>query len=276
MKFEAPKFEERHNPNIPQDVNNLREFRALLGYLLVTVAIAWLLIEGLIWTAPRIISLERERQWLADLGKVLVSDKHSRQDKKMQALADALAEHMQLPKNSVSVYIGSETIPNAFATFGGNVLIYQGLLDKLEYEESVAAVLAHEIAHIKHRDPLRAMSRGLFYTVIAASFGSEAHLELLANLEGMRYSRALERAADEAAMHALAAHYGHIGGIENLFTTINAIERQMKNGTDSDLSLTWLKTHPDTESRLAELRGLAVKYHYRRADPQLPNLWMKK
>lgn len=279
MKFEAPKFEERKNPNIPHDVNHLREFKVLLGYLTLTLVVLWLLVEGLIRLAPRFLSIELERQWFAGVGTVLVTDGHSRQDSKMQALADGLARHMGLPENSISVYISSASVPNAYATFGGHVLIYQGLLDELLYEESVAAVLAHEIAHIKHRDPLRAMSRTLFYSAIAATFGSDSHLQLLSGLEDMRYSRELEEAADEAAIHALARYYGSAGGAESLFNTFKSLAHKKEESAgderDSDFPLTWLSTHPDTADRLARIREIAKEHGYSMNAPRLSNKWHK-
>ena len=38
---------------------------------------------------------------------------------------------------------------NAFATTGGHIFITRGLLEKLETEDALAAVLAHEIAHVQ-------------------------------------------------------------------------------------------------------------------------------
>lgn len=40
---------------------------------------------------------------------------------------------------------------NAFAMPGGHIVVYTGLLDKLENEAQLATVLAHEIGHIEHR-----------------------------------------------------------------------------------------------------------------------------
>lgn len=278
MKFEAPKFDERHNPNISYDTNNAREFKVLFGYLAVTLVVLWLLAEGLIWSAPRLISLEFERRWFAtSVGEILVENENAYQDTKMQALAEELARHMGLPEKSINVYISPTSAPNAYATFGGNILFYQGLLDDLEHEESVAAVLAHEIAHIKHRDPLRGMSRYLFYSLFAAAFGSDSHLQLLANVEGMRYGRTLERAADEAAVHALARHYGSVGGAETLFNALAAIERKNTSGTasdkDSNLSFTWLSTHPETAERITYVREIAAEYGYSMTAPRLSNHW---
>lgn len=152
----------------------------------------------------------------------------------------------------------------------------QGLLDKLTYEESVAVLLAHEMAHIKHRDPLRSMSRTLFYNLIAASFGSNTHLNILMSLEGMRYSRELERAADQEAVRAVAAYYGSAGGVVSLFNELKSIEQ---NTTEHDegkyLPIDWLSTHPNTAERLSYVKKLAQKNGYTMTPAKLPNPWDK-
>ena len=52
------------------------------------------------------------------------------------------------------------SVPNAFATQGGYVYITRGMLALLQSDVELAAVLAHEIAHICSRDSLRAQRVG--------------------------------------------------------------------------------------------------------------------
>lgn len=71
------------------------------------------------------------------------------------AIVKALAQHAQLPMPAV--YLIENEQPNAFAT-GRNpqnsaVAVTTGLLNRLTGEEA-AAVIAHELAHIKNRDTL--------------------------------------------------------------------------------------------------------------------------
>lgn len=55
---------------------------------------------------------------------------------------------------------------NAFALPGGYVFIYRGLLECLS-EDELAAVLAHEAAHVVSRDAIRKMRSDLGYPVMA-------------------------------------------------------------------------------------------------------------
>ncbi|HCK31927.1 MAG TPA: protease HtpX, partial [Rhodospirillaceae bacterium] len=84
-----------------------------------------------------------------------------------------MAENANLPMPRV--YIIDNAQPNAFAT-GRNpenaaVAITTGLMDRLDFDE-VAAVMAHELAHVKNRDTL-------IMTVTATIAGA---ISMLANI----------------------------------------------------------------------------------------------
>lgn len=146
-----------------------------------------------------------------------------------------------------------ETIPNAYATFGGNVVLNRSLLNERLSEEAVAAVLVHEMGHIKHRDPLRSMSRSVLYSAVAALFGSETQMQALAHIGSLKYSRDMERAADAAAINAIAQEYGSVGGATQLFDTLEQVEKTFSSGKH----ITWLSTYPDTRERQANVARIA-------------------
>lgn len=270
MRFEAPKFDEARNPNVPQPAAKRVELRVLLGYFLAFLLAVWLLVEAVVWALPHLISLPRERAWFAFVGREF-SAKGMRLDADMQDMADALAAEMGMGAGFVNVYISEEDEPNAFATFGGNVVLHRGLLNRLPNEESVAAVLAHEIGHIRERDPLRGMSRGLLYGIVAAAFGSETQMQTLVQLDGLRYSREMEYRADSLALNAVARRYGSTDGVFVLFATLTELESEQGSG----LRLSWLSTHPDTEARIRALQKQAAEKGYQQTPAALPNRWRK-
>jgi predicted Zn-dependent protease len=63
----------------------------------------------------------------------------------------ALAVNSPMPDiyNGYHVLILDSPELNAFATTGGHILITRGLIEKLQTEDALAAVIAHEIAHIQ-------------------------------------------------------------------------------------------------------------------------------
>lgn len=85
----------------------------------------------------------------------------------LHAMVDRLAAQAGVPKPKVA--LSPMEIPNAFAT-GRNprkaaVAVTQGLMDRLPPRE-VEAVLAHEVAHVAHRD-VAVMTLASFFAMIA-------------------------------------------------------------------------------------------------------------
>jgi len=68
--------------------------------------------------------------------------------------------------------LDSEEI-NAFASPGGHILVTRGLLRKVQSEDELAAVLAHEIAHVALKHGLASV-QGARVTQIAAEFAIDA------------------------------------------------------------------------------------------------------
>ncbi|MCI5137077.1 MAG: hypothetical protein D3922_01385 [Candidatus Electrothrix sp. AR1] len=106
---------------------------------------------------------------------------------------------------------------NAFAFPGGRIIVLEGLLETIRSENGLSFVLAHEMAHFKHRDHLRGMGRGLVFTALSALLtgaGSDI-TQLIAPALGIgqaRYSQEREALADKLALETLNCFYGHVGG----------------------------------------------------------------
>ena len=77
---------------------------------------------------------------------------------------------------------------------GGQIMVFSGLLKKVNLENELAMVLGHELGHYAHRDHLRGMGRGLGVTLgLAMLFGQDSAVagiasDLFLGME-MRYSR---------------------------------------------------------------------------------------
>lgn len=187
------------------------------------------------------------------------------QQAKLQQLADILIKHMDLPDEmAVSLHYDSADIVNAYATLGGNVVFFQGLLDEIKDEQALAAVMAHEIAHIKHRHPITALGKGLSIAAFAAFTGGfsgssagEWLIGSTANLGLMKFSRDQEREADREAARALNAVYGNIGGTKILFEHFQALEQQASTLERGLGSVEVFRSHPFSIDRWQELAEFA-------------------
>ncbi len=267
MIYENPQLDDSRNPNVTHE-HPLREMWRLLGWSLALLVTLWLLVRLLVASLPYWVDVEDERRWFAPLVQPLMEG--GRRDAALQQLADTLAADMGLKPGAVEVSVQPADMPNAFATLGGQVIMMSALLECLPSEEAVAAVLAHEIAHVVHRDPLQGASQGVLMGLLSAAvFGNGAGVGAINQLLGMKYSRDREEAADAAAVHALARRYGSIGGMQQLFEVLSTLE-----GEPGRLDgWSWLSTHPDTGARIQAVHGQAARHRYALRAPQRPNPW---
>jgi Zn-dependent protease with chaperone function len=98
---------------------------------------------------------------------------------------------------------------NAFAVPGGQVVIFNGLLEEADSPEEVAGVLAHEFGHVVNRDPTRlslrsAGSAGILGMVFGDFAGGFAALAVAEAMISASYSQDAETQAD-AFSHELFA-----------------------------------------------------------------------
>lgn len=244
------------------DEHPLREFAWLIGASLVTLAVVIVLVGwGARWLAPR-LPFEAEvalAQRVVDKPVEPATFEQARRSATLQALAERVAATMGLPPGMapVATYVDSPVV-NAYATLGGRIRVFKGLLDKLESEDALAALLAHEIAHVKHRHVAANLGRGmalsLLLGLVSADAGAMAAQGALGTATGLAllgYSREQETQADEEALAAVVAVYGHARGVVELFESL----RQASPGTDTGLEV--LGSHPLTATRIDAVRERA-------------------
>jgi len=259
MKFENPQIPEGINVG---DAHPLKDFALLavgaLGAIAVIVAL-------LAWSAEyvaRFIPFGVEQALSRKvLGSGFAEASTSSQAEVVQRYLEELTRRLvvaaALPDGmDVTVHFVDEETVNAFATLGGHVVIFRGLLERMPSENALAMVLAHEIAHIKHRDPIVALGRGVTISVALASLAGLADSGFMARvinhagmLTALKFSRSQETAADDLALEALVATYGHVHGAETLFEIL-----QDSGGFEPPA---FFSTHPVTAERIAKIKNLA-------------------
>ena len=156
---------------------------------------------------------------------------------------------------------------NAFAAPGGFILVCRGLLDLCETEDELAAVLAHEVAHVANKDGLRAIKKSRLtgaLTTLAVeagrSLGSEDVKELTEQFAGgidditrtlvnNGYARTQEFEADAAAVNILddTGYASH--ALVSMLEEMDA--RWDPKGPG------FMRTHPSPDERLGQVRDAA-------------------
>ena len=143
-------------------------------------------------------------------------------------------------------------VPNAFAALGGHIAVTRGLYESVRSENALALVLAHEVAHVRARDPIAGIGGGATLAIaLALATGDAGGLSsAFARLVQSGYSRSAENAADVAAIDALRRVYGHAGGGVEVFETF-ARYRDEHGGAVPSL----LSTHPLDEERIERMKA---------------------
>jgi len=251
------------NPPLPEGINvsrshPLADFARLLGGVAVVVVAVVGVLAVAAGHLARFVPFSAEAAAVQRFERVFPEAGGGPVEPWLRDLTARIAAASPLPSGmTVTVHYVQEPTVNAFATLGGHVVMYAGLLDKLESENAVAMVLAHEVAHVKLRHPASTLGRGmvlgLALTLVSTATGSDMVGNVLGPaglLTVLSFSRRQEREADEAAAGALATLYGHTGGAPELF---RAIEAQRTGGSPP----AFLSTHPLDAERIAAVESLA-------------------
>jgi Zn-dependent protease with chaperone function len=171
----------------------------------------------------------------------------------LQKMADRLTRDAGL-EYELRLHVLDMKDVNAFALPGGHVTLLRGLLEAAESPEEVAAVLAHEIGHVEHRDPTRlalrsAGSVGVLGLLLGDFAGGLVVLYVSEWLIQASYSRGAEAAADSYA-HAALARAGLPAEPMAVF-----FQRLLEEHGDADGLVSHLASHPDLRGRAEAARA---------------------
>lgn len=165
-----------------------------------------------------------------------------------RAAVDALVRRLAAGRETpyrFRVEVLDSRVPNALAAPGGRILMFRGLIDRMEGPDEFAGVLAHEMGHVLHRHGLQGIIRQQGLSILAMLTGGsdlsrlgQAGSELMA----LSYSRGFEREADETALQLLAGAGLRRDGLSTLF------HRLAKDGRAGE-GPAFLATHPPLEER---------------------------
>jgi len=146
---------------------------------------------------------------------------------------------------------------NAFATPGGFVYFYTGLLREMKSESEMAAVMAHEISHVVGRHSIKrvqsAMGVALAYELVFGGNSStavDAAIGIGMGLAFAGYSRDAEREADRFGIHYMVkAGYSPDGAVA-MFETLARLGSSNEAGVFEKLA----SSHPETQERIANAK----------------------
>lgn len=146
--------------------------------------------------------------------------------------------------------IHNDTMLNAFATPGGYLYFYTGLIQFLDNEAQFAGVMAHEMAHSDLRHSTNQLTKAygvqiLLSILLGQSSGqlTEIIASLAYGLGTLAFSRDHEYQADEYSVKFLYATSYDARGVADFFIKLDDAPRPPE----------FLSTHPSPENRIEKI-----------------------
>lgn len=163
---------------------------------------------------------------------------------------------------------------NAFALPGGHIYIHRGLLNHLNSEAELAAVLAHEIGHVTARHAVQRYTQiqgyqlGMLVTSIFVPMqpGTSNLTNLLAASFISGYGRGQELQADELALKYIPKAGYDTQAVEQLLGTLKRLEdidkKEKRDVGDKVVEYHGaFASHPETKKRIAQTHQQAKALH---------------
>ncbi|MDQ9171703.1 M48 family metallopeptidase [Oxalobacteraceae bacterium R-40] len=254
MRYE-PKLPE-HNDNVSHE-KPAREFLTILVGFLVVAAILFWVLGLLVDVAVDHMSPSTEARINEAVAFKWEQEKPYAPEKQamLQKMVEELRQCAGVPFK-VTVHLAKSEQPNAAVFPGGHIVVFSGLLDKVGSENGLAFVMAHEFSHLKNRDHLRAMGRGLLIAgVMALLTGADSDITQILmpvdRLGNARHSQKREMEADTTALQVLNCRYGHVGGATEFFEAMKNDERADDKGFSH-----YFGSHPQVQARIDNINRL--------------------
>lgn len=143
---------------------------------------------------------------------------------------------------------------NAFASPGGHIYVFSGLIKFLDRESELAGVLGHEIAHADRRHTSRQLQQqyGIsFLLSLLAGENPNQLTQIAAGLGQLKFSRDFEREADEySVIYLNGTNYYACNGAAGFF-------QKAEDQGQSAQTPEFLSTHPNPGDRIVAINTKA-------------------
>ncbi|MBW8640610.1 M48 family metalloprotease [Hoeflea sp. WL0058] len=184
-------------------------------------------------------------------------------ERQLARIVGALTLVSENPKQSYRITILDSPAVNAFALPGGYLYVTRGLLALADDSSEVAAVIAHEMAHVtanhgllrKRAEEAEQIANRVATEVLSGEMTGE-QVEARGKLRLAAFSRQQELEADVIGVRMLGEAGFDPYAAARFLETMDAYSRYQNNVEDLDPSLDFLSSHPDAPKR----RELAYRH----------------
>jgi len=197
----------------------------------------------------------------------------------LESLGNQLVAASGMGAGRYTFFLIDDGTINAFAGPDGHIGVFSGLVLTSESESELAAVLAHEIAHVTQRHLMRAFEDQkrlsipttaalVAAAILGAQLNSDVGMAAVAGIQAaavqrqINFTRENEKEADRIGIATLAAAGFDPYAMPGFFERLAKASRTYENSAPE-----FLRTHPVTTNRTADALGRADHYgHKQRAD----------
>ncbi len=203
----------------------------------------------------------------------------------LNRFGQSLVDHAPPSNFSFEFFAIKDPNINAFALPGGYIGIHSGLLIAAQSESELASVMSHEMGHVIQRHIARKIGNdrqtsliamgAMLLSLIAVSRatgngGADAAQAAMVGAQGyavqeqLSFSRDAEREADRVGFQILQDSRFDVLAMPTFFGRLQQATLSSDNGTP-----VWLRTHPMTTERMADIQNRIRQTPYRQRPDSL-------
>jgi predicted Zn-dependent protease len=198
----------------------------------------------------------------------------------LNTLGNRIAGRSTESRQEFTFFLMQDRQINAFALPGGYIGVNTGLFLAAQSESEVASVIAHEIAHVTQRHIARILEQQKQSTVISLATLALAVLAARANSDIasaataigqgaaiqnlLNFTREHEKEADRVGLQTLQAAGFDPRAMATFFERLQRATRIYEGGAPS-----YLRTHPMTHDRIADVQNRLESLPYRQVTDSL-------
>lgn len=174
----------------------------------------------------------------------------------------------------INLYVVTSNQINAFCLPNGSIIIYTGILNIMDNENELIALLGHEIAHYNNRHSIKSLIKStssyMFLSILTNDMASITGVmaDNINMLQNLSFSRKQENEADTEGLDFILKNNANPKGMYTLFNKLS----DESNFKISEI----LSTHPDAKKRAKKIENYLSnnKNNYSK-NPTLHRLFVK-
>ncbi|MBO7069283.1 MAG: M48 family metallopeptidase [Bacteroidaceae bacterium] len=216
------------------------------GIFHVTLQVDWL---NLFHLSPTIVG-DKLSEWVWDLTyKGLNEVKNDNVRLPIDTLVHEMCTANGIDTTSISVVISRNPDVNAFATVGRHIIVNTGLIEKMDNEAQLCAVIGHEMAHLELGHIQSGIRQQAIFQVILILLTGNGNIDSLINITSQMISNSITRAKENEAdkQGARFLYAMHLNPME----MANTLESFESYGI-----LSYISDHADSKKRAENIRKM--------------------